>query len=186
MRQVDKKTWILTGIMFVVVFLLTWLLRVDIPYGETAKAAGYWTLGDVGIYVAVMLLGGPLGALASGLGACLADIVAGHASYAIATLIIKAVMALLIGWHLKRGTSLIHRVKTVCLAGGMMTLLYFLYDLVVRGNYLVAAIGLPFNVLQAIACGIIAVLVLFLTRGKSYHRDDSLASSQSSSKRALK
>ena len=63
MRRPDNKTLILTGILLVVVVLLTCLLRFDIHHQE--KLAGYWTLGDVGVYIAAALLPGPWAALAA-------------------------------------------------------------------------------------------------------------------------
>lgn len=175
MRTIDKKTWILAGVMLVVVVLLTWLLRIDIPYSvetEPDMTAGYITLGDVGVYVSAMLLGGPLAAVVSAIGSLVADFIAGHGGYAFASLIIKAVMALIVGWQLKKAETFMQRVKALLLAGLWMVLGYFLFDLVIRGNYLIAAVGLPFNVLQVVACGAIAALVLFLTGGKPYRKED--------------
>ncbi len=168
MKKADNKTLILAAVMFVVILLLTWLLRIDIHYQEAL--AGYWTLGDVGIYVAAALLGGPWAALAAGLGSAFADIFAGQAVYAPASLVIKAIMAFVFAAFAKRGHSLLHLVKSVCYSGGVMVLGYFLYDLIIRGNYALAAIGLPFNLLQLIAGGVIAVPVLFLMGGKTYRQ----------------
>ena len=178
MRRTDDKTLILAGVMFVVILLLTWLLRVDIHY--QGKLGGYWTLGDVGIYVAAVLLGGPWAALCAAAGSALADIIVGQAIYAPASIIIKALMPIVFLSHAQRGHSVLHLIKSIGIAGGVMVLGYFLYDLVIRGDYVLAAIGLPFNILQVIASGLIALPVLFLMGGKTYrqgggfalHKDD--------------
>lgn len=170
MKKISTKTWILAGVMLVVVFLLTWLICIT-----NKSDSGYvvfWNLGDVGVYVSAVLLGGPLGALVSGLGSALGDLAAGQSGYAIATFFIKGIMALLLSWYAKRGHTLMHLIKSVCVSGGFMVLGYFIYDLVIRNNYTFAALGLPFNILQGIASGLISVLVLFLLGGKSYRQGD--------------
>lgn len=168
MRRPDNKTLILTGILLVVVVLLTCLLRFDIHHQE--KLAGYWTLGDVGVYIAAALLPGPWAALAAGVGSALADIFVGQAIYAPASLIIKAGMALMLFSRLRRGHTLLDLVKSVAVAGGIMIGGYFFYDLIIRGDYVLAAISLPFNILQLIGSGLIAVPVLFLMGGKNYRQ----------------
>ena len=168
MRRPDNKTLILTGILFVVIVLLTCLLRFDIHH--QGKLAGYWTLGDVGVYIAAALLGGPWAALAAGVGSAFADIFVGQAIYAPASLIIKAGMALAFASHSKRGHTVLHLIKSVAVGGGIMIGGYFFYDLIIRGDYILAAISLPFNILQLIGSGLIAVPVLFLMGGKNYRQ----------------
>ncbi|HWR24516.1 MAG TPA: ECF transporter S component [Feifaniaceae bacterium] len=168
MRRPDNKTLILTGVLMVVVVLLTCLLRFDIHH--QGELSGYWTLGDVGVYIAAALLGGPWAALASGVGSALADIFVGQAVYAPASLLIKAGMALAFAARLKRGHAPLDLVKSVAVAGGIMIGGYFFYDLIFRGDYVLAAISLPFNILQLIGSGVIAVPVLFLMGGKNYRQ----------------
>jgi uncharacterized membrane protein len=159
MKKYDNKTLILAAVMFVVILLMTWLLRMDIPY--EGKQAGYWTLGDVGIYITAALLGGPWAALCAAVGSALADIIVGQAVYAPASLVVKALWRLCSYRTQSAGTHFLHLIKSVAYAGGVMVLGYFLYDLIIRGDYVLAAIGLPFNILQVIASGLIAVPVLF-------------------------
>ena len=53
-------------------------------------ASGYFNMGDVFVLLSGWLLGPLYGAAAAGLGTMLADVVGGYASYAPATLVIKA------------------------------------------------------------------------------------------------
>ena len=55
--------------------------------------SGYINFGDVFVLLAAFLLGPIYGAVSAGVGAMLADILTGFAIYAPATLIIKALMA---------------------------------------------------------------------------------------------
>lgn len=86
------KKYILTGLMTALVFVLTFLIKIPVPY-----TSGYIHLGDSMIYISVMILGPVFGAFASGVGSMLADIVGGYVQYALPTLIIKSLMAFIMG-----------------------------------------------------------------------------------------
>ena len=189
MKSFTRKDWILAAVMLVLVTGLTALLRLDVTY--KTETYGYFTLGDPAVYVSAALLGGPLGALVAGIGSALADLFAGHASYAWGSFFIKGLMALLFAWYVRRGHTLMHLIKGVCIGGGTMIVLYFLYDLIIRNDYLYAAIGLPFNLLQALAGGLLSVAVLFFVGGKSYRlgngfRSEKIGGTPSATKRTLK
>ena len=168
MHTLNRKTLIITGIMFVVIFLLTWLISVPLGIernGESAKA--YLNLGDAGIMLAVALLGGPWAALAAALGSALGDLVVGSAVYILPTLIIKAVMAFVAATLIKKDSSFLGAVRTVTISGLWMTIGYFIYDLIFMGDFVCASALLVLNLLQVVANGVIAVPLLKLLGGKS-------------------
>ncbi len=186
MRKPDTKTWILLAVMCVVTALLTWLVRFDI-HVDNHPVAGYWTMGDVGVYVSAALLGGPLGAIVAGVASALGDLLAGQAIYMPASLILKAAMAFLMARFLTKGRDFASLCKAVGICGLIMVLGYFLYDLVLRGDYAIAALGLPINLLQVIASAVITVPVLKLIQGKTYEQADPFtAASANTKKRQLK
>lgn len=88
----NTKKFVLTGLMISLVFVLTFIFPVPVPY-----TSGYIHLGDSMIYVSVIILGPVYGAFASGIGSMLADLFTGYAQYAIPTLIIKSFMAFIMG-----------------------------------------------------------------------------------------
>lgn len=57
------------------------------------------------IYISVIILGPVYGAFASGVGSMLADLLAGYAQYALPTLVIKSLMALIMGLILSGRTK---------------------------------------------------------------------------------
>ena len=57
-----------------------------------AATNGFFNLGDCFVIIAGQLLGVGFGALAAGIGSCLADVFAGCVSFAPGTFVIKAVM----------------------------------------------------------------------------------------------
>ena len=88
----DIKKYVLTGLMTALIFAFTFVFHIPVPY-----TSGYIHLGDSMIYISVIVLGPFFGAFASGVGSMLADLLSGYAQYALPTLIIKSIMALIMG-----------------------------------------------------------------------------------------
>ncbi|NMA67002.1 MAG: ECF transporter S component [Clostridiaceae bacterium] len=86
------RKYILAGLMTALVFILTFSIKIPVPY-----TSGYIHLGDSMIYLSVIVLGPVLGAFASGVGSMLADIAGGYVQYVLPTLVIKALMAFIMG-----------------------------------------------------------------------------------------
>ena len=70
----------------------TMVIAIPVPFTN-----GYIHLGDSMIFLSVLLLGWKYGAVAAGLGSALADLFLGYPQWAPWTLVIKAVMAILMG-----------------------------------------------------------------------------------------
>lgn len=83
---------IFTGLMTALVFLTTFLIKIPVPYTN-----GYIHLGDSMIFLSVLAVGPFYAAFAAGVGSMLADVAAGYVQYAVPTLVIKAMMALVMG-----------------------------------------------------------------------------------------
>jgi len=96
----STRKFVLTGLMTSLVLVLTFILPVPVPY-----TSGYIHLGDSMIYISVIILGPVYGAFASGVGSMLADLLAGYAQYAIPTLVIKSLMAMIMGLILSGRTK---------------------------------------------------------------------------------
>lgn len=188
LRQTDNKTLITAGIMAVVIVLFTALLRVDLNILRNGQHAGaYLSLGDVGLYVAILLLGGPWAALCAAVGSALGALFIGSAVYAPANLIFKPLMVFTAVALLKRDSTWMGVFKAVGLASAVMILGGFLYDLVILASYEVAALRLPYNLIEAVVCALISIPVLKLLGGKSYSQTgDTMTSSSTTTKRQLK
>lgn len=132
-----------------------------------APAIGNVNLGDIFILCAAWLLG-PLGAAAAGIGACLADLFSGFAIYAPATLVIKALMALVCYYsfvYLEKAikNQVVSRLISAILAEGVMVLGYFIYESFIYG-VTAAVASIPFNLAQGSIClvvGTACCLLLF-------------------------
>ena len=121
----QTKKLAFTGIFIALVFALTIVVRVPSPTG------GYINIGDAAVLTAGIILGPVYGAIAAGLGSAISDIVAGAAIYAPGTLIIKALMALVVGLFYKKCKSNGRLIVLLILSELIMVAGYFLYDALV-------------------------------------------------------
>ena len=154
----STKKMVYIGIFASLVLISTWMIKIPIPTGS-----GYVHLGDAMVYLSGALLG-PMGALAAGIGSLLADIMAGYASYALPTFVIKALDALAVALIFKQllrdGDS--NKVKvakfvaSMLVGGTIMVSGYFAYEFVVSPDY--AFVNIPFNAIQAASGVVIAAL----------------------------
>ena len=184
MTKPDTKRWILIGALFLAVILFTALLRVPLGIEREKAVSGssatiavdsgnYINLGDCAVFVCALLLGGPWGALVAAVGSALADFFVGSAVYAIPTILIKGGMAFLAAWFIKtKSNSWATYIKLVCFCGLIMVAGYFLFDLIIMGDYSVAALALPANLLQLLVNGLIAIPVLKLLSWLSYYKKE--------------
>ncbi len=82
---------VLTGLMTALVFLATSIIKIPFANG------GYIHFGDGFIFLSVYILGPFYGAFASGIGSMLSDLLSPYAQWAVPSLIIKSVMAVIMG-----------------------------------------------------------------------------------------
>lgn len=83
--NIQKLT--LTGAFAALTAIATLLIQIPSP------TKGYINCGDALVNLSAWVLGGAYGAAAAGIGSAMADLISGYTVYAPATLIIKAVMA---------------------------------------------------------------------------------------------
>ena len=127
---------------------------------------GYIHLGDSMIFLSVLLLGWRRGAVASGIGSAMADILLGYAVWAPWTLVIKAVMALAVGVILGNSKASLRRVFAMIAGVIVMLLGYFIGGGLIYGDFRTALLSVPWNALQG-ALGIIIANLLFLALTKT-------------------
>ena len=90
----DKKTksLVMTALMAAIIFIAIYLIRIPNPV-----TGGYSHLGDCMIFLAVVLLGKKHGAAAAAIGGAMSDLLAGAAVWIAPTLVIKYIMAYIMG-----------------------------------------------------------------------------------------
>lgn len=147
------------AIFAALVAVITLLFIIPIP-----ATSGYFNLGETLIYIAALLFGPLVGAMA-GAGASIADILTA-AQFAPGTFAIKGIEGFLVGFlnkKLKQKTkrTTLSAIIAIVVGGFEMVLGYFLYETLVLGYPVaLAAIEVPFNIVQMLIGLIIAVPVM--------------------------
>ncbi|NLI52754.1 MAG: hypothetical protein GX417_00350 [Clostridiales bacterium] len=150
------------GVLAAAIVLLTTLVSIPMPGG-----LGYINLGDAGVLLAGILLGGGWGALCAGVASALSDVLLGWGVYAPATFVIKGAVAL-VAWLLfsKLGKKI--RYVALYIAALIVPLGYFLYETLLYESA-VAVPNVPFNALQCMVGAVVAnVLGMMLFRTKLF------------------
>ncbi len=166
MSKTKKLIW--AGLITAMIVLATAVIKF--PTG-----IGYINAGDAIVLLSAFILGPFWGALAAGLGSALADVMAGYATYAPGTFLIKALMALVAGLILCRvkGVKLpLRSVIGAVVAEIIMVAGYFVYESLFLGFGWGAIAAVPANAIQAVF-GATAGCALYLALAKiPYVRDN--------------
>jgi uncharacterized membrane protein len=176
MTNKEKTTKIiLTGLMMAMIVVATILIIIPVPFGN-----GYIHLGDAMIFLSVLILGWKYGAVAAGFGSALADILVGYAIWSPWTLFVKGIMAAVMGLFIaaamrKPGRSVLgvplYQLIGMILAGLEMVIGYYFAEGVIYGNFVSAALGIPWNIVQFSAGAVLATLLsaaLFKTPARKF------------------
>ena len=154
------------GVLAAAIVLLTTLVSIPIPGG-----LGYVNLGDMGVLLAGMLLGGGWGALCAGVASAISDVLLGYTIYAPATFVIKGLVALVAGVLFAKTTKSI-RYIALYLAALIVPVGYFLYETLLYGT----ASAIPnilFNTMQCLIGAIVATIIgVMLLKTKLFSRED--------------
>lgn len=157
------RLMVMAAVFAALACVATMVIKVPSPTG------GYMNLGDTVVLLGGYLLGPAWGALAGSIGPALADVLLGSAIYAPATLVIKAVLAVLAAacWQaFGRGRGPLGLAACGVVGELPMVLGYWLYDGMLMGSLTGAAAGIPSNLVQA-AFGIAASTLLAAALGRS-------------------
>ncbi len=152
----NTKKLIIAALMAALSCIATIIIKVPIP-----ATGGYINLGDGIVILSGFLLGPLYGGAAAGIGSALADVFSGYAIYAPATFIIKALMAVTVGFIFKRPASF-SIVRTV-IAGVICEIImiggYLVFETFIMSYGAGALAAVPGNIIQGI-CGIAVSTVL--------------------------
>lgn len=135
---------------------LTLVVQFPVP-----ATGGYIHLGDVGANFGALAFGPWLGFLIAGGGMAVADLIAGYAIYAPATLVIHGLQAVVVAVVGRQRRAWLMFVASA-LGGVVVVAGYFFYQALILGMGAVAAAKeVPFNVIQALT-GLVGVPVYLL------------------------
>ncbi len=153
-----------TALMAALVFVATYLIKIPNP-----ATGGYSHMGDCMIFLGVVLLGRRNGAIAAALGGALSDLLAGAAVWILPTLIIKFIMALIMGYIIKSNVNSRKLQALGAIVGGIFQIAAYTLVKVFLLDTKVAVASLP-NVTIQTSVGIILFIVLVSVLSK-YAKD---------------
>ncbi len=154
-KSILKITY--TAIFTALILLATSVLKFSTGLGE-----GYIHLGDSFIYLSACVLPFPYCLVAGALGGALADIISGYAIWSIPTMIIKALNVLPFAIICKKSKStkiLSKQTVLMTVISGVITIVgYFIAESILY-SVASATLSLIGNTIQAVASGIIFVII---------------------------
>lgn len=149
------------NIVFIALFAAIICTAISfIPRIPTGFNGGYIHLGDTFIYLAAVLLPTPYAMLAAGIGAGLADILAGGMLWVIPTIIIKPTMVL---FFTSKSDKLLckRNVLALIFAGIVGCFGYYLAGAIISGNFIAPIASLYLEIIQPLVNSIIFILVAY-------------------------
>ncbi|MFY9398671.1 MAG: ECF transporter S component [Desulfomonilia bacterium] len=155
----SPREFALLALFIALVAVSTMIVRVPVP-----QTSGYMNLGDSLVLLAAVFFGPVGGFIAGGIGSALADILGGFPQWAMWTLIIKGIEALIVSGLVAALGPRKDRIGPVmvmsfALATAWMVLGYFIAETIMYD--LKAAIAeAPFNLMQAAGSVVLASLML--------------------------
>lgn len=123
-RNTRLMKLVITGLMMGLIFVATSFIKIP-------TLNGYIHLGDGFIFISAIVLGPFYGAFAAGIGSTAADILGGYAQWALPTLLIKSVMAMLMGFIIRQKTK-----KRIYVVTGAIVLIWTAFFITVRNALL--------------------------------------------------
>lgn len=150
-KTITIQDMVLTALGMALVFVATMYIKVP------NALDGYFNLGDGFILLFASFLSPGLSFLAGGLGSALADVAGGYAYYFLPALLIKGLESVAVSWLIEKYGSRA-RIPAYLLGSVIMVTGYFFAKWYLKGSAVVAAAGIPENLLQTGVGVVIAVV----------------------------
>ena len=159
-NKTSVKSICLTAVMSALIFVFTYLFKVPI-------AVGYVHLGDVIIFLSVILLGRRKAAFAGAIGGALADLLSGYTQFILPTFVIKFAMAYICGIFVEKiiKNNTVGFIIGALLGGALQVIGYTLVSVAFYSKESAIA-AIPENIVQT-AVGIVGALVLIVIFDKT-------------------
>lgn len=156
----NKKS--LLKITYTAIFTAIILLATSVIKFSTGLGEGYIHLGDSFVYLTACILPFPYCLVAGALGGGLADILSGYAIWAIPTMIIKmlnAIPFMLVCRKHKSSKNLSKHTVLMTFVSGIITIFGYFVTECILYSVASATLSLLGNTIQAVASGIIFIII---------------------------
>ena len=151
---------VFTALLAALTCVTTMAVRIPTPLG------GYVNLGDAIVILSATLLSPIYAVFAAGIGSALADLFSGYALYAPATLVIKALMALIAYSVMKSfggKKKILVQALGALLAALWMVTGYYIFEGFLYG-FGTSLVNIPANVIQGTVGAVLGVILIHLIK----------------------
>jgi uncharacterized membrane protein len=156
---------ILTAMLISLVFVSTLVLNIKLPI---AANGGLVHLGTAMLFIASILFGPKIGALAGAIGMGLFDLVSGWTLWAPFTFVARGLQGYLVGkiaWSFgRKGNSIAFNLIATISSIPVMLGIYYICERVLYGSWIIPLASIPGNIVQNVVGIIIAIPVSALLR----------------------
>lgn len=156
---------IISALLIALVFVATVFLNIKLPIGGNG---GLVHLGTGMLFTASILFGSKKGAIAGSLGMALFDLMSGWTIWAPGTFIARGLQGYIVGkiaWSKgKNGNSIGLNLLGMIVSIPVMLVVYYLYESIIFGNWIVPLGSIPGNLIQNAVGIIIAIPVCIVLK----------------------
>lgn len=155
-NRIDVKSIAITALFTALVLVFTVFVNVQLPFGGKG---GLIHLGNIPLFVAAILFGKKVGAIAGGVGMALFDLLSGWTVWAPFTLVIVGLMGFAVGGiaHHKKKYIELWSALAVVVACAIKVVGYYFAEVILYSNYIVPFASIPGNVIQVSVAGIVTL-----------------------------
>ena len=153
----DIKTMTIGAMCIALTYIATAFINVRLPIQANG---GLIHLGNTVLFIAAVLYGKKIGALAGGVGMALFDVTSGWAMWAPFTLVIVALMGYVVGLVTEKSKKVGWTLLGVALALIIKVAGYYLAEVILYGNWVAPVTSIPGNIVQVVVGGMIALPII--------------------------
>lgn len=159
MKRERTNQLVITALFIAITYIFTAFINVRLPFGGNG---GLIHLGNVPLFLAAILFGRKVGAVAGGVGMALFDLLSGWTAWAPFTLVIVAAMGYTVGAIMEKKQRNTHLWCVIAMALALLIKVagYYLAELILYGNPIVPLGSIPGNIIQVSTAAVMVLVVV--------------------------
>lgn len=157
LHMTNVKELTITAMCIALTYIATAFINIRLPIQANG---GLIHLGNTVLFVAAIVFGKKVGAIAGGVGMALFDLSGGWVMWAPFTLVIVATMGYIAGLVTQKSKKLGFQILAIVLALVIKIVGYYFAEGVIYGNWIAPITSIPGNIVQVVMGGIIALPVI--------------------------
>ena len=156
-KRIDNKSITICAMFVALTYVATAFINIRLPIQANG---GLVHLGNVSLFIAAILFGKKIGAVAGGIGMALFDLLSGWLLWAPFTLVIVGCMGFVVGKITEKHKGLGWILLAVFCALLIKIGGYYIAEGIIYGNWIAPVASIPGNIVQIVVGAVIAVPVI--------------------------